>query len=47
MSAEVTDGCCAGVGPDAAAYCDVFEDVDALVCESDEGSVSCVVMVEW
>lgn len=34
MSAEVADGSCAGVGPDAAAEGDVFENVDALVCES-------------
>ena len=39
MSAEVADGSCAGVRPDAAAYGDVFEDVDALVCESIEESV--------
>jgi hypothetical protein len=32
VSAEVADGSCAGVGPDAAAEGDVFEDVDALVC---------------
>ena len=36
MSAEVADGSCAGVGPDAAACSDVFEDVDTLVCESIE-----------
>jgi len=39
MSAEVADGSCAGVGPDAAAYGDVFEDVDTLVCKSVEVSV--------
>jgi hypothetical protein len=36
MSAEIADGSCAGVGPDAAACSDVFEDVDTLVCESIE-----------
>lgn len=42
MSAEVADGGCAGVGPDAAAEGDVLEDVDALVCESSCGvSVTC------
>ena len=47
MSAEVADGSCAGVGPDAAAYGDVFEDVDTLVCESIGVSVLCIVMVKW
>jgi hypothetical protein len=32
VSAEVADGSSAGVGPDAAAEGNVFEDVDALVC---------------
>ena len=32
MSAEVAYGSCTGVGPDAAAESDVFEDVNALVC---------------
>jgi hypothetical protein len=41
MSAEVADGSCAGVGPDAAAESDVFEYVDALVCESSGMSVLC------
>ena len=34
VSTEVTDGGCAGVGPDAAAEGDVFEDFDTLVGES-------------
>lgn len=34
VPAEVADGGGAGVGPHAAADGDVFEDVDALVCES-------------
>lgn len=34
MSAEIADRSCAGVGPHAAAEGDVFEDIDALVCES-------------
>jgi hypothetical protein len=46
VSAEVADGSCACVGPDAAADSDVFEDVDALVCESLEGSVLCTVVVQ-
>lgn len=46
MSAEVADGGCAGVGPDTAADSDVFEDVDALVCESTGMSVLCVVVVK-
>ena len=45
MSAEVADRSCAGVGPDAAADGDVFEDVDTLVCESIEGSVLCTVVM--
>jgi len=32
VSAEVADGSCASVGPDAAAEGDVFEDIDALIC---------------
>jgi hypothetical protein len=32
VSAEVADGSCASVGPDAAAEGDVLEYVDALVC---------------
>lgn len=32
VSAEVAYGSCTGVGPDATAESDVFEDVDALVC---------------
>lgn len=46
MSAEVADGSCAGVGPDAAACGDVFEDVDTLVCESIELSVLCTVEIQ-
>jgi hypothetical protein len=38
VSAEVADGRCAGVGPDAAAEGDMFEDVDALVGESVQDS---------
>ena len=45
MSAEVADGGCTGVGPDAAAESDVFEDVDALVCESGGVLVLCAVVV--
>jgi len=45
VSAEVADGGCAGVGPDAAAESDVFEDVDALVCESGGVLVLCAVVV--
>ena len=47
MSAEVANGSCAGVGPDAASYSDVFEDVDTLVCESIGMSVLYIVMVKW
>jgi hypothetical protein len=45
MSAEIADRSCAGVGPDAAAEGDVFEDVDTLVCESAQ-SVN-VVRLHW
>ena len=47
MSAEVADGSCAGVGPDATAYGDVFEDVDALVCESIGLSVLYTVVLKY
>ena len=46
MSAEVADGSCAGVGPDAASYSDVFEDVDTLVCESIELSILYTVVLK-
>lgn len=40
MSAEVADGGCAGVGPDAAAESDMFEDFDTLICESGGAGIS-------
>lgn len=47
MSAEVADGGCAGIWPDAAAERDVFEDVDALVCESVRRLVLSLFVVRW
>lgn len=46
MSAEVADGSCAGVWPDATACSDVFEDVDTLVCESIELSILYTVVLK-
>ena len=46
MSAEVANRGCAGVGPNAAACSDVFENVDTLVCEPIELSVVCTIEVQ-
>lgn len=47
VAAEVADGGCAGVGPDAAAGGDVFEDVDGLVGEPGGWLVRVVLMGGW
>lgn len=47
MSAEVADGSCAGVGPDTTTCSNVFEDIDALVCESIGLSVLYTVVLKY
>jgi hypothetical protein len=47
VPAEVADGSCAGVRPDATADSDMLENIDALVCESDKVSALYTVVAKW